>query len=293
MVQYEGSIWRPPSEARSLILQATIGCSHNACTFCVSYKEKRFRVRGGDAIRSDLKAIPDHYKRGVRRVFLADGDALAMSTDELLPVLNVLTEELPTLERVSLYAYAKNVQQKSVNELNQLREAGLGIVYLGLETGDDELLKWVRKGTTTTENIAACSKIREAGIHLSLTIILGLGGIENSKKHAISTAEALNNIDPEYVGALTLMLREGTPIYKMYKQDIYKPMEPIDILRELKLIIMNLTLSSCVFRTNHASNYLAIGGTLNQDKEYILEVLDRAITQTDQVMLRPNYLRGL
>ena len=293
MLRYEGTIWRPPSEARSLILQATIGCSHNACIFCVSYKDRCFRVRGAEAIKSDLNSLPKGYKRGVHRVFLADGDALTMKTEELLQVLNVLAEELPALERVSLYAYAKNVRDKSVEDLRQLHDGGLGIVYLGLETGDDELLRWSRKGITTKENIAACKKIREAGIPLSLTIILGLGGLDNSEKHAIATAAALNMIDPEYVGALTLMMPERTQIYEKYQQGAFKPMEPFDILRELRLLVERLNLSNCVFRTNHASNYLPIRGTLNQDKEKVLAVLDNAIALADQNMLRPGYLRGL
>jgi len=216
-----------------------------------------------------------------------------MKTEELLQVLNVLAEELPALERVSLYAYAKNVRDKSVEDLRQLHDGGLGIVYLGLETGDDELLRWSRKGITTKENIAACKKIREAGIPLSLTIILGLGGLDNSEKHAIATAAALNMIDPEYVGALTLMMPERTQIYEKYQQGAFKPMEPFDILRELRLLVARLNLSNCVFRTNHASNYLPIRGTLNQDKEKVLAVLDNAIALADQNMLRPGYLRGL
>jgi radical SAM superfamily enzyme YgiQ (UPF0313 family) len=293
LMHYEGSIWRPPSEARSLILQATVGCSHNACTFCVSYKQKQFRVRGAEAIRSDLNSLPNAYKQRVHRVFLADGDALAMNTNDLRQILQTLTEELPLLERVGLYGYAKNVRDKSVDDLRQLRESGLGIVYLGLETGDNELLQWVRKGVKTNENIAACKKIKDAGIPLSLTIILGLGGIEHSEKHAIATASALNTIDPEYVGALTLMLPEGTPLYKKYQQGTFKPMEPFDILKELHQLISELNLSKCVFRTNHASNYLPIRGTLNQDKTKMLATLENAIEVADQNILRPGYLRGL
>ncbi|MHA1576490.1 MAG: radical SAM protein [Candidatus Thorarchaeota archaeon] len=292
-MQYEGSIWRPPSEARSLILQATVGCSHNACIFCVSYKAKKYRVRGAGAIQSDLDSLPESYKNRVSRVFLADGNALAMSTSELLATLEVLRKELPSLVRVGVYGYAKDVREKSIEDLKSLHSAGLGIVYLGLETGDDDLLRWVRKGVDSAENIASCKKIRDAGIPLSLTIILGMGGLENSDKHAKATAQVLNEIDPEYVGALTLMTPPGTHIYDLVESKDFVPMKPMDILKELKLLVAHLELSNCVFRTNHASNYLPIRGILNADKEAILEVLAETINNEDTSNLRPGYLRGL
>ncbi|MFX1484959.1 MAG: radical SAM protein [Promethearchaeota archaeon] len=293
MLQYEGSIWRPPSEARSLILQATVGCSHNACIFCISYKQKKYRVRGADGVRSDLESLPLDYKQSVRRVFLADGNALAMSTEELVETLNVLKSELPSLDRVGVYGYAKDVRDKTVDDLRSIKDTGLGIVYLGLETGEDDLLRWSRKGVDSVENIAACKKIREAEIPLSLTIILGLGGLENSERHAQATAKVLNEIDPEYVGALTLMTPPGTQISEMIQNREFEPMDPWDILIELKVLISGLELSNCVFRTNHASNYLPIRGTLNADKDAILKVLNDTIGSEDASRLRPGYLRGL
>jgi radical SAM superfamily enzyme YgiQ (UPF0313 family) len=293
MLQYEGSIWRPPSEARSLILQATVGCSHNACIFCVSYKQKHYRIRGTAGVQSDLDSLPDSYKQRVRRVFLADGNALAMSTDELVETLNVLKHELPSLERVGVYGYAKDVRDKSIEDLRRIRDAGLGIVYLGLETGDDDLLRWSRKGVDSEENIKACKKIRDAGIQLSLTIILGLGGLEHSERHAQATIRVLNEIDPEYVGALTLMTPPGTRISELVQTKEFVPMSPMDILRELRLLVEALELSNCVFRTNHASNYLPIRGTLNADKEMILKVLSDTLNNEDTSKLRPSYLRGL
>lgn len=293
VLRYEGSIWRPPSEARSLILQATVGCSHNACTFCVSYKKKKFHVRGTEGITADLDTLPPHYLNSVQRVFLADGDALAMSTGEILDVLCILHDRLPRLERTGVYAYAKNVREKTVEDLQNLYRAGLGIVYLGLETGDDEILREVRKGVTNEENIAACRKIREAGIPLSLTVILGLGGQQRSKKHAIATAKALNAIDPEYVGALTLMTPRGTPLAEMVRSGEFEPMSPLSILEELRLLVEHLDLSNCVFRTNHASNYLPLGGQLNRDRESLLETLTRVIEGKDTSSLRPDFTRGL
>jgi radical SAM superfamily enzyme YgiQ (UPF0313 family) len=197
------------------------------------------------------------------------------------------------LERVGTYGYAKDVRDKSVEDLRTIREAGLGIVYLGLETGDDELLRWSRKGITTEENVEACLKIRNADIPLSLTIILGLGGLNQSKRHARLTAEALNKIDPEYVGALTLMIPPGTPLFEMTEQNQFTPMDPFEILDEMKTLVEHLDLSECVFRTNHASNYLPIGGTLNRDRERIVQVIESVLDGRDEKSLRPGYLRGL
>jgi radical SAM superfamily enzyme YgiQ (UPF0313 family) len=293
MLRYEGSIWRPPSEARSLILQATVGCSHNACIFCVSYQQKKYRVRGAEDIQADLDSLSNDYKRRVRRVFLADGNALSMSTNELIKTLDLLNQELPSLERVGIYGYAKDVRDKTVDGLELIRDAGLGIIYLGLETGDDELLRWSRKGVDSEENIRACNMIRDAGIPLSLTIILGLGGLKHSEQHSQATARVLNEIDPEYIGALTLMTPPGTKIYEMVQNREFTPMSPMEILTELKNLIELLELTNCVFRTNHASNYLAIGGTLSADKDAIMRVLSDAINSDDKSRMRPSYLRGL
>jgi biotin synthase-like enzyme len=241
----------------------------------------------------DLTGLPSHYKKAVQRVFLADGNALAMPTQELVDTLLLLREEIPNLERVGTYGYAKDVRGKTAEDMRVLKNAGLGIVYLGLETGDDEILRWACKGIDSKENIAACSKIQEAGIPLSLTIILGLGGLDNSEKHARRTAEVLNIIDPEYIGALTLMTPQGTRIHDMVKSGEFVPMKPMEILGELRILVETLDLSDCVFRTNHASNYLALGGQLPGDKMRILCALDEAIRSDDESVLRPSYARGL
>jgi radical SAM superfamily enzyme YgiQ (UPF0313 family) len=250
-------------------------------------------VRGAKGIQDDLNSLPDSYKSRVSRVFLADGNALAMSTKELLETLRVLQKELPSVTRVGLYGYAKDVRDKSVEDLKALNGAGLGIVYLGLETGDDDLLRWARKGVDSSENIESCKKIRKAGIPLSLTIILGMGGLEKSEKHAKATAKVLNEIDPEYIGALTLMTPPGTRIHELVQSKDFIPMQPMEILQELKILVEHLELSNCVFRTNHASNYLPIRGVLNADKEAILDVLTKTIDNEDTSSLRPGYMRGL
>ncbi|MHA2362087.1 MAG: radical SAM protein, partial [Candidatus Thorarchaeota archaeon] len=280
-------------EARSLILQATVGCSHNACTFCISYKDRKYKVRGAAEIEKDLAGLPTRLKNETRKVFLADGNALAMTTDAMVGVLHVLKSELPSLQRVGTYGYAKDVRDKSIEDLQRIREEGLGIVYFGLETGDDDLLRWARKGVDSEENVIACQKIRGAGIPLSITVILGLGGYENSESHAKATARVLNEIDPEYVGALTLMTPAGTRIHDLVKQNEFIPMQPFDVLKELHTLIDNLELTNCIFRTNHASNYLPIGGTLSREKKQVLSILRNAIETGDERDLRPSYLRGL
>jgi radical SAM superfamily enzyme YgiQ (UPF0313 family) len=216
-----------------------------------------------------------------------------MNTNDMASILELLHAELPNLERVGTYAYARDVDEKTVKDIQRLHELGLGIVYIGLETGDDELLKWIRKGVSNQENIDACKKIREAGIPLSLTIILGLGGLEISERHATATAASLNEIDPEYVGALTLMTPPTTPIYEMVKRGDFTPMSSFEILKELRTLVENLELKNCIFRTNHASNYLAVRGTLSRDKQRVLDKIDAVLERGDTRNLRPSYLRGL
>ena len=250
-------------------------------------------MRGKEGIEEDLQELPESLKQRVTRVFLADGNALAMPRKDMIEVLHTLRENLPSLQRVGTYGYAKDVRDKSVEDLEQIREAGLGIVYLGLETGDDNLLRLCRKGITTKDNIEACLKIRKAGIPVSLTIILGLGGIEHSERHAKATADALNEIDPEYVGALTLMIPKGTPIFETVQRGEFNPMSPMEILQELHTLVKHTELSECVFRTNHASNYLPLGGTLSRDKDRIIATLEETLQMGDEAQLRPGYLRGL
>ncbi|MBN2230160.1 MAG: radical SAM protein, partial [Candidatus Thorarchaeota archaeon] len=261
--------------------------------FCVSYKQKKYRVRGLDELKEDLDSLSEWYKKSVQRVFLADGNALAMQTSDLIEMLDLLNDELPELKRVGVYGYAKDLREKTTEDLVTLKANKLGIVYLGLETGDDDLLRWIHKGVDSAENIEACSKIRSAGIPLSLTIILGLGGYPNTESHARKTAQVLNKIDPEYVGALTLMTPSGTQINDMVNSGEFVPMKPMDILKELRLLIKYFDLTNCIFRTNHASNYIALGGTLPYDKTRILSVLENAITTNIESSLRPSYSRKL
>ncbi len=285
---YEGSIWRPPSEAGSLILQATIGCSHNTCTFCGSYKDKPFRIKSLDQLKADVLTVQPYY-RHADRIFLADGDALVISTPQLLDTLDFLYSEFPRLKRVGVYASPQNLLKKSVDELVTLREHGLGIIYLGVETGSDSLLSRVKKGITRKEMITAGSRAVQASIPLSVTIIIGLGGPEHSERHARETASILNCMNPDYTGALTLMVVEGTELYDQYKRGDFTLLSPHETLQEMYWLIESVKCRT-VFRSNHASNYYSLGGTLPEDTDRLLKELERA--QKAQTY-RSEYQRGL
>jgi radical SAM superfamily enzyme YgiQ (UPF0313 family) len=288
---YEGPVFRPPSEARSLILQVTLGCSHNKCTFCISFQDKEFRIKSFEEIKRDVEYVLPLYK-GARRIFLADGNALVIPTPDLLKILNLLTASFPDLERIGIYAGPMDIKKKSVEELKQLQDAGLGIVYIGLESGSDMILKKVKKGALSKQMIEAADKVKEAGITLSVIFILGLGGKKYTKEHAEETARILSKMDPDYIGALTLMVVKGTPIYEEVKNKDLEILDPRGVFEELQILIKNLNLTNCVFRANHASNYLPVGGTFPQDKEIILKRLDKILKMKD-VSFKPEWLRAL
>jgi radical SAM superfamily enzyme YgiQ (UPF0313 family) len=288
---YEGSVFRPPSEARSLILQATIGCSHNKCTFCITYRNKKFRIKSFEEIKNDVDKVLPYYKNE-KRIFLADGNALVIPTNDLLKILNLLKESFPKLERVGIYACPQDIIKKSVSELKALRNSGLGIIYLGLESGSDSILKKVRKGVTSKRMIEAGDRVKEAGIIFSVIFILGLGGKEHSKEHAIETAKILSRMDPDYIGALTLMAIKGTEIYDEVKSGKLELLNPREIFEELNILISNLNLTKCVFRANHASNYLPVGGTFPVDKQEILGKIENILKRED-VSFKPEWLRAL
>lgn len=291
-MRYEGAIYRPPSEAGSLILQTTIGCSHNQCIFCVSFIDKKFREREMKEIIADIEEAAAQL-RGVTRVFLADGDAMVMDTSKLLEILSELYEAFPMLERVGIYATPQDMLNKSGEDLAKLKEAGLSIVYLGVESGNEEILKWIKKGVTRAEVIEAGRKGKEAGIILSVTVINGLGGREKMAEHAYDTATILNEIDPDYIGLLTMMVCQGTPLARQVEKNLFRVPDPLEILHEIEMMIKPLELTNCVFRCNHASNYLPLKGTLPQDKEMLLKTLSTVHKSGDKSILRPEYLRGL
>ncbi|MCR4418802.1 MAG: radical SAM protein [Clostridia bacterium] len=290
---YEGLIYRPPSEAHSLILQVTVGCSHGACTFCSAYLGKRFRIKEWEEVEEDIRLAETHYRPLVERVFLADGNALVMDTERLLRLLERLYRAFPNLKRVGIYGGPRDILRKTPEELRALKEAGLGIIYLGVETGDDELLRAIRKGVSSRQMIEAGRKVVESGIALSVTVIAGLGGPALSERHARRTAEVINAIDPPYLGVLTLMVEEGTPLAEEVRQGRFTPLTPWEVLKELRMLVEGLETTACLFRANHASNYLPLGGVLAREKPRVLAAIDRVLAAQDDRLLRPESLRAL
>ena len=289
-MHYEGDIIRPPSEANSILLQITIGCSRNKCTFCRAYRDKRFHIKSDDIIFSDIEFAAQYCKRQ-RRVFLCDGDALIIPQKRLLKILKRIETRLPWVTRVGTYANAKSINMKTPAELKELREHGLSIAYMGVETGDDVTLTQINKGVSAETAIAMGRKIREAGIKLSITVILGIAGHERSDIHAQETGRVLSAIDPEYVGALSLMIVPGTPLYEDYRAGRFPLLNSEEMLRELRIMIAHTNLSMGQFHANHASNYLPIKARMPKDKEATLQLIDAAIA--GKVRLRPEHMRGL
>ena len=289
-MRYYGAVYRPPSEAYSLIVQVTYGCSHNTCAFCSMYKEKRFALRPLDEVLEDFHIARQTY-RHVDKVFLADGDALVRKASELYTILDTIRELFPECQRVTSYASPASIRIRTDEELQTLRAKGLTMVYMGLESGCDEVLKLMRKGHMSDEIVAMGQKVRRNGIALSVTAITGLGGPELLERHAIETARAFNAMNPEYIGMLTLMVEPGTPLYDWVRDGKFQLLTQPQVLRETRLLVENLDSPGSVFRMNHASNYLVLKGTLNQDKEVMLRTIDAA--EHDLSRLRPEEWRGL
>lgn len=292
-MRYEGNVFRPPSEARSYILQCTIGCTHNRCTFCAMYKDKKFQVRSLEDIKTDIRMAKQYYG-DVEKVFLADGDAIAMETNDLLEILETLYQSFPSLKHVGVYASPDVVLHKDISELTALKAAGLTIAYLGVETGDEELLKDIRKGVTYDEMVEAGRRLRRAGMQLSVTVLLGLAGrTPQAVDHAKNTAKILNEMNPEYIGALVLMVVPRTELYRRMQRGEFELPGPFEILDEMRIMIEHLEVQGSEFRSNHASNYLPIKGRLPDDKQKILDLINDIIAKNDRSYLRPDYLRAL
>ena len=289
-MKYEGMIFRPPSEADSLILQVTVGCSYNRCTFCGAFQGKRFRIKRFEEIKEDIDEA-SMYR--VRRVFLADGDALIIPQEELLRILSYLKAKIRNLERVGIYANAKDILRKSMEELQALRDLGLGIVYLGLESGDPNVLKRIKKNATVDQLIHAAKRVKESGLLLSVTIILGLGGVEGSQRHAVETGKVLSEMDPDYVGALSLMIDPGTPIEEEIRTGRLVLPSPFGLIQELEMIITHCQFTRCFFASNHASNYLPLRIRMPEEKEAALGRIREVLRRKDPALLRPEYLRAL
>lgn len=283
---------RPPSEANSLLLPVTMGCSNNTCTFCGTYNGIKFKVRNLANVKQDIDGVAQNYSWSVRRVFLENGDALIAPQHTLAEVLKHLNSKFPHLQRIGTYATPRSALIKTVDELKELNRLGLKIAYLGVETGDEELILKVKKGVNYDQMVEAGRKLKEAGITSSVTIILGLGGVEGSEKHALKTARILNNIDPDFVGALVLGLSPGTEMYQDWKEGRFTPISPLQTLVELKTIIEKSSFTNCFFTANHASNYLPMRLRLPQQKDEAVKLLDDIITKQDTSRLRPQFLRA-
>ena len=289
-MQYEGDVYRPPSEARSLIIQVTIGCSHNTCTFCHMYTGKQFRIRKREEILADLEECSREYGKYVRRVFFADGDALIVKTPLLLELLAYVKDHFPNVERVTAYGTASDVLRKSEEELQALANAGLEMVYLGAESGDDEILVQIKKGQTAAELIEAGRKLKRCGIKTSVTLISGLGGPEGMEKHALGSARLINEMNPEYAAILSLQLREDSPMAQEVLRGERKLLTADQTVEETEIFLNAIDSPGTIFRSNHASNYVSLAGVFNDDIPEMLEQLEDAKARH---RYRPEWMREL
>ncbi len=289
-MHYEGMIIRPPSEADSIILQVTVGCSHNKCTFCGTYRNVRFRIKEDAVIEQDIRYAAEQFGF-LRRVFVADGDALILPQHKLVWLLTRIREAMPWIQRVGLYGNAKSILRKSPEELLQLRDLGLGIVYLGLESGDAQVLQEVCKGTAPERMIEAGRRVRTAGLKLSVTVLLGIAGRQRSLEHARATGAVLSAMNPNYVGVLSLMLVPGTVLWEKVQQGLFQELSQPELMVELREMLLHTHLSQGLFLSNHASNYLALKVRMPGGKEKALQMIDQAI-QGD-LALRPEWSRAL
>lgn len=287
----EGVVIRPPSEAGSFLLPVTVGCSHNKCTFCLTYKFSRFKVRPLESVKADIE-LAARYNPGISRVFLCDGDAMCLPAADLEQVLDCLAGSFPRLERVGIYANAADILAKSPEELALLSSKKLNLVYLGLESGNEEILEKVKKGATSLQMVQSVRRAEEAGIRTSVIVLLGLGGSALSRRHATDSAAVVSRMNPAYLSALTLMLLPGTPMHRDYQEGRFDLLGPHGMLQELRWFLSGIDVEGpTVFRTNHASNYLPVAGTLPHDKERMLEVIDMGLA--DPSLLRPESRRAL
>ena len=279
---YDSPVFRPPSEAYSFILRLTRGCAHNKCTYCNMYRGVPFQVLTDEEIERQIMLAHSYNGAGVRRVFLADGDALVLSTERLLKVLATLRRLFPNFERASSYAAPKDILRKSPEELRQLQEAGLKLLYYGMESGDTETLKEIKKGVDGPQSIEVGQRAIAAGMELSVMVILGIAGREGSKRHALATAAALSAIRPTYLGAISLMLYRGSELKAQFERGEFHPLPPAGLMEELYLIIEHLDLPEtehCLFRSNHISNYIPLKATLPKEKPQLLKAIRYSIDE--------------
>ena len=292
MITYQGTVYRPPSEADSLILQATLGCSWNRCTFCAMYREKSFRVRKIDQLQDEISWYAGQFPPP-QKVFLADGDALMAKASFLGELLDAINSTWPDLKRVSCYASPQALAVRSVEEMKQLRSRKLTQYYLGIETGNDQVLVDIDKGVDSAEMIRVANKATAGGVKLSTMILLGMGGRSLSRQHAIDSARVVNAIQPRFVSTLVVTPIEGTPLWDSVQRDEFEMPSPIELAAELREFIAHLELRGSIFRSNHASNYLSVAGTLPKDKARMVAALDAVLADPANARFKPQWLRGL
>ena len=288
-MEYFGDVYRPPSEARSLIIQATVGCSNNQCTFCSMYRADNFRIRPWEEVRADLEEMVTRYPM-IDRIFIADGDALILPTDYWVQMLDFIKDRYKNIQRISAYATALDINRKSHEDLALLRSKGLEMLYIGFETGDDQLLKDIHKNMTREDYIQSMEKAHKAGFKTSITLLAGLGGRGRWQEHAKETASLISITKPHYVSYLTVNLVPGTPLYKDSIEGRFQMPSPEEIQYEIRTFIEEVDAEGTVFRSNHASNYVSLKGTLNKDKENMIATIDHAL---ENKSFRPEYYRSL
>jgi len=280
-IKYNEPVFRPPAEARSAIIQATLGCSWNKCAFCEMYTSKKFKARSFEELKPEIQTLANAYK-GVKKIFLADGDAFVLSAKKLTPILNEINKQFGKIQRISSYALPKDILMKSESELKELRNLGLKLLYIGIETGDDNLLKLINKGETFSSTIDGVLKAHEAGIETSIMIINGLGGKKYSDMHALKSAEIINKVNPKFLSTLTLSLPYGLEHFQERFNGKYQQQTIVELFEELKLFIENLELENVIYRSNHVSNNLPLQGILSKDKMQLIGMLSKAIELTPE-----------
>ncbi|HQP49205.1 MAG TPA: radical SAM protein [Spirochaetota bacterium] len=292
-MDYVGNVIRPPSEAKSMIIQVTVGCSHNQCTFCGTYKGQKFYLKDIARVKKDIVEMSG-YGIPFEKAFLADGDVLILPTETILDIMSFIFKMCPTVKRIGVYGNTKAILKKSPRELKELRDAGLGILYQGIETGNRELLKKIKKGAFPHKQVETAQKIIEAGILLSQTVLLGIGGTEMSEIHAIDTGKLLGEMSPDYASALTVMLLPNTELYQDYREGKFQLPDKFGMLQELKLIVENMDVHRpCFFASNHASNYLPIRAKFPEEKDKIVSLINSVIEKKNTGVLRPEFMRAL
>lgn len=292
VIPYEGTVIRPPSEADSLIFQITIGCSDNKCNFCPAYKDKRFKIKSLDQIKDEFIQASRYFNQS-RKLFFADGDAIAIPNNELIKIMELANQYFPKLSRIGIYGSIKSLKNKSIDDLIELKRLKLGIIYLGIETGDARVYALTNKYGSPKKNMETCLKIKKAGIKLNTTIILGLGGKKYSEDHVKNTASVLNYCQPDQVAALTLMVVKNTPLYVELMNKKFELPSELELIKELYEIISSLNDFRCLFFSNHASNYYPINARFPRDKEKVISDLHKIISKNNLSKLRPEFFRAL